>query len=94
MVFFLKKKLIPNADIASLLNYIVIGAISGFKYIEGKTEKNKQYSLDFAPVKNPRNTVCENANRGINVSGTWYVCDNDLKLTGLNLWIIVTFSST
>lgn len=69
MVFFLEKKIIPNADIASLLNYIVIGAISGFKYIEGKTEKSKQYSLDFAPVKKPRNNVCENANQGINVSG-------------------------
>lgn len=61
--FFRQQGISPDNE--SVHDNIVIGAISGFKYIEGKSEKNKQYSLDFAPVKAPDNGA--NVNRGVNV---------------------------
>lgn len=46
----------------------VLGNILSFRYIEGKTRKERQYSWDFAPVK-----VDENVKpRGIEVLASWY----------------------
>lgn len=63
------------------INGAVIGAITGFKYIAGKTERDKQYSLDFAPVKIEEKDA---NNRGINVSATWFKIDESLKLEAMN----------
>lgn len=87
--FFYQKEITPIADIASYFDNIVIGALSGFQYIEGRTEKSRQYSLDFAPVKASDNSeheiAGENTNRGINVSATWYRFDNEFKLQPMDI---------
>lgn len=44
----------------------IIGNILSFKYIEGTTEKSKQYSWDFVPVRH------ENNLRGVQVFSSWY----------------------
>lgn len=47
---------------------IAYGAVLAFKYINGKTDKEKEYTLDFAPI-----TSDVNANeRGVEVLGAWY----------------------
>lgn len=56
---------------------IVLGAVLGFKYITGKTEKEKQYGLDAAPVSS------EFGKRGIEVLALWYELNNDFTLTPL-----------
>lgn len=67
-MFFRQQGILPDNE--SVHDNIIIGAISGFKYIGGKSARNKQYSLDFAPVKAPDNGA--NVNRGVNVSATWH----------------------
>lgn len=47
---------------------IVYGAVLAFKYINGNTEKEKQYTLDFAPISTDQ-TANE---RGVQVLATWY----------------------
>lgn len=46
---------------------IIIGTILGFKYISGKTEKEKQYRSDIATVK-----INISNKRGLEVQALWY----------------------
>lgn len=73
----------PKTDISSkpkskrfVFENLMLGSIMGFKYIDGSNEKDKQYTLNFAPV--------EDNHRGINALATWYTCsassDSDLIL--------------
>lgn len=63
----------------SNIGRIVVGAVLGFKYRSGKNEKEKQYSLDFAPVH--FTSDCGNTEaRGINVLAKWYRIDSELFL--------------
>lgn len=48
--------------------HIVYGALLAFKYINGSTEKEKQYTLDFAPISSEETTN----ERGVEVLATWY----------------------
>lgn len=52
----------------------VLGMILGFRYIEGRNEKDKQYSLDSVPIS-AENT----SNRGIEVLATWKNVDADFQ---------------
>lgn len=53
----------------------VVGVILGFKYIIGKNQTEKQYSLDTAPV------LYDSINeRGVEVNALWYTIKHDLKL--------------
>lgn len=49
--------------------------VLGFKYVSGKNEKEKQYSLDSAPV-----SYLSSNNRGVEVNALWYAIKSDLKL--------------
>lgn len=51
------------------LNELYVGQVLGFKYIIGKTAKEKQYSRNNAPV-NPN--IASKLRRGIEVQATWY----------------------
>lgn len=55
---------------------IIFGAILGFRYIDGKTDKDRAYTLDYAPV------FCDQPNkkRGVEVLGTWYMYTRNVKL--------------
>lgn len=50
----------------------LLGMVSGFIYIKGKCERDKQYSLDSVPIS-AQNTT----NRGIEVLATWKNVDAD-----------------
>lgn len=43
-----------------------LGNILSFRYVNGRTEKDKFYSLDFAPTHN------NNSSRGVEVLSSWY----------------------
>lgn len=47
----------------------VLGNVLGFRYMNGKTNKEKEYSLDFAPVVHEKNL------RGVEVLASWYNID-------------------
>lgn len=52
----------------------ILGNVLAFRYINGKTNKDKQYSLDYAPV-------CHKTNlRGIEVLASWYSMDTNGKV--------------
>lgn len=53
---------------------LMLGCILSFKYMNGKTKKSKQYSLDFAPVKHTTN------NRGVEVLAIWYELGENLSI--------------
>lgn len=53
----------------------VLGNVLSFRYINGKTNKEKQYSLDFAPVAH------ENNLRGVEVLASWYNLDINARVT-------------
>lgn len=61
-----------------LLKDLVVGTILGFKYLEGKNEKEKQYSLDAAPVFHDSPNK-----RGVEVLALWYGLKSDLTLLPL-----------
>lgn len=50
-------------------NVFVLGNIIAFKYIKGRTAKERQYSWEFAPVKPPKDVKNP---RGIQVLATWF----------------------
>lgn len=52
----------------------LLGNVLGFRYINGKTNKEKQYSLDFAPVVHETNL------RGVEVLASWYNIDINGKV--------------
>lgn len=57
----------------------MIGAVLAFKYVNGATEKEKQYSLDFAPVKyeaKNSNPGAPSDGRGISVLAKWNKVDS------------------
>lgn len=56
-------------EISSSLDDLFVGQIVGFKYIVGKTAKEKQYSWDNAPVSTQ---IQPKLRRGIEVLATWY----------------------
>lgn len=58
---------------------IIIGRVLSFKYINGSTEKEKQYSLDTAPTS----TTSLNR-RGIEVLALWYIFDKNLVFQPLH----------
>lgn len=51
------------------LNELYVGQILGFKYIIGRTAKEKQYSWNHAPVNT---IIAPKLRRGIEVQATWY----------------------
>lgn len=57
---------------------LVIGIIIGFKFITGKNEKEKQYSLNSAPIRTD-----SNKERGIEVQATWYELNEDFSFEKL-----------
>lgn len=50
-------------------NAFVLGNIVAFKYIQGRTAKDRQYSWEFAPIKAPENVKKP---RGIEVLASWF----------------------
>lgn len=54
----------------------VLGNALSFKYIEGRTAKDKKYSYDFAPIIPPKNIKP----RGIEVSASWFSIEMDTNL--------------
>lgn len=62
------------------LKNVILGRVLAFKYIQGKSEKEKQYSLDSAPVSS--NTSNK---RGISVLAVWHLLSNDLSLESLSI---------
>lgn len=77
--FFSNKKFTTDCFGPSLEN-VFVGVVLGFKYINGKNEKDKQYGLNFAPVKPPEDLKNKKPARGLETLATWYRCDNELKL--------------
>lgn len=62
-----------NSDQHISAKYI-LGNVLAFRYINGKTNKEKQYSLDYAPV-------CHKTNlRGVEVLASWYSMDTNAKV--------------
>lgn len=57
----------------------VFGAVLGFRYSDGRTEKEKSYTLNYAPITHEQNE----ASRGVEVLGTWYCYKNIEKLETL-----------
>lgn len=53
----------------------ILGNILSFKYVNGRTEKDKQYSLDFAPIQHSSNL------RGVEVLSSWYGIDRIGKIS-------------
>lgn len=51
------------------IDKLLVGQILGFRYIIGKTAKERQYSWNNAPVST---NVAPQLRRGINVQATWY----------------------
>lgn len=76
---FFKDCLKPSSSMNFNEN-IIFGAILGFRYIDGKTDKDRAYTLDYAPV------FCDQSNkkRGIEVLGTWYRYTRSEKLGTLS----------
>lgn len=64
------KSTLPNENAKYIL-----GNILAFRYINGKTNKEKQYSLDFAPVVHEKNL------RGVEVLASWYGMDTNGTVT-------------
>lgn len=59
-----------NLDQNIMTKYI-LGNVLAFRYINGKTNREKQYSLDFAPVYHEKNS------RGVEVLASWYSMDTN-----------------
>ncbi|XP_031623022.1 uncharacterized protein LOC116340587 [Contarinia nasturtii] len=57
---------------------IYVGNVLSFKYIEGKTAKQKQYTWDFAPVSPPEGE--NDTKKGIQVLASWYKMTASTKL--------------
>lgn len=57
---------------------ILYGLVVGFRYIHGKTDKDKQYTLDFVPISYEG----IHQERGVEVLATWYKykCETDKTL--------------
>lgn len=55
---------------------IVVGAVLGFKYAIGKTQKDKQYILDIAPL-------FDNSPKQLEVLATWYELNDDSTIQPL-----------
>lgn len=60
----------------AFLKKAVIGMVLGFKYATGKTDKEKQYSLETAPTT--LMTVESVTKRGIEVLALWYTLNDNL----------------
>lgn len=76
--FFSNKE--PSCE-KSPFDQIIFGSALSFKYNEGRTEKDRQYSRDYVPVAYDSTNKAETRPRGISVSAKWYKCnDNDLNL--------------
>lgn len=61
------------------LKKILIGRVLGFKYIKGKSEKEKQYSLDIAPIESNSSNK-----RGIEVLCSWNEFKNNSTVEALS----------
>lgn len=78
-VIFQYQKLIETNE---LVNVFVLGNIVSFKYINGKTEKDRSYSWDFAPVSPDHN--CQK--RGLEVLASWFqIAPHDLFKPVMNI---------
>lgn len=66
--------------LAENFHKIVFGSISGFKYTEGKSSREKEYTLDSARVLANTSESSMNTNREIEVFATWYTFDENLML--------------
>lgn len=56
---------------------VIVGAVLAFRYLTGRSEKEREYSWDFVPVKPSSNLKKK---RGIEVLSTWYTIHNTGKL--------------
>lgn len=56
----------------------VMGNVLSFRYIKGRTIKEKKYSWDFAPIEPPTNVTSP---RGIEVSASWFQIGEQTNLT-------------
>lgn len=63
---------------------ILIGSVYSFRYVEGRTQKDKQYHLDYAPVKPNLEQNEEENLPNIEVLSNWYLLRNDGTLITLN----------
>lgn len=61
-------------------NKYVLGNILSFKYIEGKNEREKSYTWDFAPVVSE---LPRDKQRGINVLALWFEIVSSVTLTSI-----------
>lgn len=61
-------------------NIFVLGCVLCFKYIDGRTAKQKQYSWDFAPINPPVGTK----KRGIEVLSSWYEVGSSTNFSPVN----------
>lgn len=77
-VFKNQLKVNDNSTNDGMYGNLVIGSILGFKYIRGKNEKEKQYSLDAAPV-----SYDQPNKRGVEVLALWYHFNSELILEPL-----------
>lgn len=66
------KYFLKNDD--QIAKHIVVGMVTGFKYIKGKSKKEQQYSWDYASVSVPAHIKHP---RGIAVLATWYQLNDD-----------------
>lgn len=60
---------------------ILFGSILGFKYIQGKNEKEKQYTKDYVQIKISNEDDVEanidfGSDNGINVNATWFTSEH------------------
>lgn len=77
-IFYNKKELSKNNEENPEL---VMGAVMRFKYIKGRTDKDKAYTWDFASVKAD---LRKEKQRGINVLASWYNLDHNGSLRPMN----------
>lgn len=66
----------PFVDTRNEIDFM-LGIILSFKYVNGRTEKDKEYSLDFAPVHHSSNS------RGVEVLSTWNGIDENGKINNI-----------
>lgn len=78
--FFINDQATSNSS-ESPFGSIIFGSVLSFRYNDGKTQIEKQYTLDFAPTfydENTKNLTIKP--RGVSVSAKWYTSDNELLL--------------
>lgn len=55
-----------------ILDNIIVGCVLGFKYVNGKTQKEIQYALDYATLPQELPSSNSSSDRQLGVLATWY----------------------